>query len=207
MMSVNEIIESSEIVELAPGVIMYKNIFSPENIIELIESESKEDWPYLMWENSETDNGKISSYRMSVQMELNPLQANKIENIPRMKPAAVLWKKIFKNIDAAVYHYRDKYSLELSTDEGYRVLKYPSGGEYSSHCDYGSENGRILSCVGWFNDDFNGGELEFDYFGIKVSPSAGSMVLFPSNYLYRHTAHPVEENNFGIKYAFVTWLR
>ncbi len=206
-MSVNEIIESSEIVELAPGVIMYKNIFSPENIIELIESESKEDWPYLMWENSETDNGKISSYRMSVQMELNPLQANKIENIPRMKPAAVLWKKIFKNIDAAVYHYRDKYSLELSTDEGYRVLKYPSGGEYSSHCDYGSENGRILSCVGWFNDDFNGGELEFDYFGIKVSPSAGSMVLFPSNYLYRHTAHPVEENNFGIKYAFVTWLR
>lgn len=206
-MTPDKIIENQEPIELAPGVILYKNIFSPENIIELLESESQEDWPYLIWENSQTDNGTISSYRMSVQMELHPLQADKIGNIPRMKPVAELWKKIFKNIDASVHHYRDKYSLSLTTDEGYRVLKYPSGGEYSSHYDYGPNNARTLSCVGWFNDDFNGGELEFDYFGIKISPSAGSMVLFPSNYLYRHTAHPVEENSFGIKYAFVTWFR
>ena len=37
----------------------------------------------------------------------------------------------------------------------------------------------------------------------EVKPDTPSLVLFPSNYAYSHTALPVDS---GTKYALVTWL-
>jgi len=56
--------------------------------------------------------------------------------------------------------------------------------------------------VFFLNGDFTGGELEFPYFDVKITPSAGTLVLFPSNFPYGHIAHPVED---GTKYSLVTW--
>jgi predicted 2-oxoglutarate/Fe(II)-dependent dioxygenase YbiX len=36
------------------------------------------------------------------------------------------------------------------------------------------------------NDDYEGGELEFIHFGVKVKPKAGQLFLFPSSYIYEH---------------------
>jgi len=59
-----------------------------------------------------------------------------------------------------------------------------------------------LSIVGLLNDDFEGGELEFfgDY---KLPLTKGSLVIFPSVFLYPHTVLPITK---GTRYSFVSWV-
>ena len=45
------------------------------------------------------------------------------------------------------------------------------------------------------NDDYEGGELEFLHFGVKIKPKAGQLFLFPSAYSYEHRIHPVTSGN------------
>jgi predicted 2-oxoglutarate/Fe(II)-dependent dioxygenase YbiX len=55
----------------------------------------------------------------------------------------------------------------------------------------------------YLNDDYEGGEIEFVNFDIKIKPKAGTLIMFPSNYPYSHIAHPVIS---GTKYAVSTFL-
>lgn len=192
--------------ELASGIFLFKNIFDPANMIDLFEKEGSNDWPYLAWELSPTGSGEVSNYRGSLQMELAPIMLQEVAENNRLHELHKLWQEAFEKINKCVYQYRRIFSLELRRDEGYRVLKYPSGAEYRPHIDYHWENERQLSLVGWFNDDFEGGELVFDNLNLTVPCQAGSLVMFPSNYVYKHHANPVAENSFGIKYSFVTWF-
>jgi predicted 2-oxoglutarate/Fe(II)-dependent dioxygenase YbiX len=45
------------------------------------------------------------------------------------------------------------------------------------------------------NDDYEGGELDFIHFGVKIKPRAGQLFLFPSGYSYEHKVHPVTGGN------------
>jgi hypothetical protein len=88
--------------------------------------------------------------------------------------------------------------------ENFQLLKYSGGEEYKAHYDGGTSIGRCISALCYMNDNYEGGEIEFVNFGIKIKPQAGMMILFPSNYAYSHVAHPVTK---GTKYALVTWVR
>lgn len=196
------------ITELAKGIVRYDNVFDAEDLIQIIEKEASKDWPYLSWAPSATGNSSISEYRTSYQMEIGILLNQDVVSGHRLYRASELWKNMFSAIDGQVFEYRGRYSLGLSSDEGYRVLKYSNGSEYHEHIDWHPENDRQISVVGWLNDDYEGGELYFKHFDLTVKPKAGSLVIFPSNFLYLHAALPVgETNKHDIKYSFVTWLR
>ena len=83
------------------------------------------------------------------------------------------------------------------------VLKYESGGFYKYHTDTHTDFPRQISTITLLNNDYEGGEIEFVNFGIKIKPEPGMLVLFPSDYAYAHVAHPVHS---GTKYAIVTWM-
>ena len=101
--------------------------------------------------------------------------------------------------------YANRFGIkEPLWHEGYNLLKYSDGQEYKAHYDGGTAIGRSISAVCYLNDDYEGGEIEFVNYGIKVKPPAGSLILFPSNYAYTHIAHPVTS---GTKYALVTWIK
>lgn len=191
---------------IAPCVVVYRDVFNPKNIIELIEKEAEQEWPYLVWEYSGTDSGTISEFRTSVQMEMTPVMVEDVEKDNRVYELSNLWMNIFRSVDECVREYRRDYDLHLRSDEGYRVLKYSGGAEYKPHIDYGYSNERQLSLVGWLNDDYEGGELEFTHLGHTIKPSAGGLILFPSSFPYMHAALPVGTNSFDIKYSFVTWF-
>jgi predicted 2-oxoglutarate/Fe(II)-dependent dioxygenase YbiX len=87
--------------------------------------------------------------------------------------------------------------------EPFNILKYQTGQEYKAHFDGGTYTRRSISSILYLNDEYTGGELEFVNYNIKIKPSPGMLVLFPSNYAYSHIAHPVKT---GTKYAIVTWL-
>ncbi len=106
---------------------------------------------------------------------------------------------------AATGPYREKYGItEDLTHEDYSLLRYRGGQEYKAHYDGGTSTARSVSAIVYLNDDYEGGEVEFTNFGVKIKPQPGMLLLFPSNYAYTHIAHPVTS---GTKYAIVTWLQ
>jgi hypothetical protein len=87
--------------------------------------------------------------------------------------------------------------------EPINLLRYQFGQKFDAHYDGGSSTSRSVSPILYLNDDYEGGEIEFVNFDLKIKPKPGSLYLFPSTYAYRHIAHPVTS---GTKYAIVTWL-
>jgi hypothetical protein len=89
-----------------------------------------------------------------------------------------------------------------------RFNKYSENTDMKLHCDHihslfeGERKGiPVLSIVGLLNDDFEGGE--FIMWDNEVIPmSAGSILVFPSNFMYPHRVNPVTK---GTRYSFVSW--
>lgn len=100
--------------------------------------------------------------------------------------------------------YARKHQISTMYHEPYNMLRYEGGQEYKAHADGETSTGRSISAICYLNNDYEGGEVEFVNFGIKIKPEPGMLILFPSNYAYSHIAHPVTE---GVKYAMVTWIR
>ena len=111
----------------------------------------------------------------------------------------------YLSIVAATNDYGKRFKIsETFHHEPYGMLKYRGGQMYGSHHDAGINVPRSVSAVVYLNEDYEGGEIEFVNFGIKIKPLPGMLILFPSNFAYEHVAHPVTK---GTKYAIVTWLR
>ena len=111
-----------------------------------------------------------------------------------------IFNLINESISKYVKEYQNKYFLPELTYFIIEALRYKENEHYVKHYDNGSKHvaQRNTSCVIYLNDDYVGGEIEFVNFNIKVKPVKNSMVLFPSNYPYLHTAHKVTS---GTKYA------
>lgn len=192
-----------ETFEHAPCVVVYHDVFDPNTFVELIEAESRESWSYMQWVTSKTGSSLIaSSYRSSLEMTLQPISTETV--VERLKPIQKSFvDDIFVHVDSCIWDYRNTYDLGLVGMNGWSVLKYSNDAEYHFHHDHSPENQRVLSLVASLGDDCQGGELEFPYFKTVLKLTAGSLVLFPSNFPYSHIAHPVTS---GIKYSLVTWF-
>lgn len=121
------------------------------------------------------------------------------------RAAANIHNQFYTMLLAAVAPYAKKYGInETLYHEHYNVLRYRGGQEYHAHYDGGTDIGRSISAICYLNNEYEGGEIEFVNFGIKIKPEPGMLILFPSNYAYTHIAHPVTD---GTKYAVVTWIK
>lgn len=92
----------------------------------------------------------------------------------------------------------------IAQDEGYFLLKYTPGGEYTMHIDASIRMHRTLTAILLLNDNFTGGELAFPISGLEVKLKPGEIIIFPSNFVFIHTVYPVKS---GIRYAVVTWFK
>ena len=114
-------------------------------------------------------------------------------------------KKSSELISSALHSYKNIFRIEeeIKDVEVYGLLKYSKGEHYNFHYDGTTDSKRSVSVLIYINDDYEGGEIEFPNFKIKIKPKAGTLILFPSNYAYGHIAHPVTS---GTKYVIATWL-
>ena len=101
----------------------------------------------------------------------------------------------------------DHLPLKLQS-EPFQINRYDEGEEYKWHSDQGynylKKRGmftRQFSIVVYLNDDFDGGETEFQFTSVK--PQKGACLIFPSNFMYSHCARPVKN---GVKYSCASWL-
>ena len=185
---------------LAGCIDIYENAWTdPLQTIKDIEEECSKPDGDLHWSRAETlGHGYNQSHRTNYDMgityhaHLGNSTAQKIHNNMNMLLLST-------SID-----YNKRYGVnENLWHEEYNMLKYSNGQEFYAHYDGGTDSGRSLSAIVYLNDDYEGGNVEFVNFDITIKPSAGMLLLFPSNYAYRHKAHPVTS---GTKYAIVTWL-
>ena len=115
-------------------------------------------------------------------------------------------KRLYETLDLATNHYvntlypfcgRNIKNREFSI----HLLKYEVGGFLPAHQDHGISS-RILSTVSYLNDDYEGGEIEFPNSNIIIKPPAGSIIFFPSNFLYVHEVHPIIK---GSRFSLPHW--
>jgi predicted 2-oxoglutarate/Fe(II)-dependent dioxygenase YbiX len=88
------------------------------------------------------------------------------------------------------------------------LLKYSVGGKYEIHTDHYTNSPRHLSIIINLNDNYKGGDLVFTDQKEKeikrLTLSKGSIIFFPSNFMYSHGIQPITE---GTRYSIVAWLQ
>jgi hypothetical protein len=187
---------------VAGCVEVFENVWpDPDKTIKLVEERVTDPNRDMRWEKASTFGGGMYQ-DLRTNKHLGITHYGQLYNDP-----------VFQNIHnqfhalllATTRGYRQRFGVEENFwPEDYNLLKYSDNQFYGKHYDGTSHNSRALSAICYLNNDYEGGELEFVNFKIKIKPEPGMLILFPSSYAYSHIAHPIVS---GTKYAIVTWLR
>lgn len=173
----------------------------PKFTIESIERECMNPNSDIGWQKAGTIGlGAYQDYRTNSYIDLTHTA-----DITENQAIQTVHNMYYSMILGASNSYAKRFQIqEPLFHENYQMLKYSGGQEYKGHYDGSTGIGRCLSAICYLNENYDGGEIEFVNFGVKIKPEPGMLVLFPSNYAYSHVAHPVTK---GTKYAIVTWIR
>jgi Rps23 Pro-64 3,4-dihydroxylase Tpa1-like proline 4-hydroxylase len=103
----------------------------------------------------------------------------------------------------AINEYRKLFpEVASEIDTGYDLLRYKEGQFYTQHTDSFKAQQRSVSCSFLLNDDYDGGEFAFFDREIIIKGAKGSIVMFPSNFMFPHEVMPVTS---GTRYSIITW--
>lgn len=139
-----------------------------------------------------------------------PTDIRNVDQLEISSPEVINEKNSYarKKLDADVFEcfsrVPDLYpeTLCVTQDIGYSLRRMKQGQFYKEHVDQGNTPVAITASV-VLNTDFTGGD--FCLFGEELcfSLNKGSLLTFPSNFLYPHS---VSEVTSGTRYALVTWM-
>ena len=119
------------------------------------------------------------------------------------------WNYIKSEIERIYTFYKAKFPKMMSSKiNQIDLLKYSVGGKYETHTDHFTTSIRALSIIINLNDDYEGGDLIFTDQSEKeikrLKLGKGSIVFFPSNFMYPHSIQPITK---GTRYSIVAWLQ
>ena len=125
-------------------------------------------------------------------------------------PTNLFYFNLIKNeIMKLYFHYKAKFpQIQTQKLNQIDLLKYTVGGKYTTHVDQFTTLPRHLSIIINLNEDYEGGDLIFtdqkeeEIKTIKLKK--GSVVFFPSNFMYPHKIKPIIK---GTRYSIVAWLQ
>jgi|TARA_A100000171_G_scaffold22840_1_gene21244 predicted 2-oxoglutarate/Fe(II)-dependent dioxygenase YbiX len=119
------------------------------------------------------------------------------------------WNYIKQEIERVYTFYKAKFpKMESYKINQIDLLKYNLGGKYEIHTDHYTHSPRHLSIIINLNDTYEGGDLIFTNQQNKeikrLKLDKGSIVFFPSNFMYPHSIQPITK---GERYSIVAWLQ
>ena len=196
------------------GIAYYKNIVNdPIGLINKIEELDKRYLsnssnamrtsvrPWTPWTYGEGENKKTFNMQKFIpqvkDLSPNDIYYNEQKHIS---------SELFGALDRTLEHYTTQlYPFAekniKSREQTMHLLRYDKTGHLPAHQDQGISS-RVLSVLLYLNDDYEGGEIEFRHSKLKFKPEAGSVLFFPSNFLYVHEVYPVTK---GPRYALPNW--
>tara|TARA_S200002703_G_scaffold18526_1_gene15098 strand:- start:19 stop:612 length:594 start_codon:yes stop_codon:yes gene_type:complete len=135
-----------------------------------------------------------------------------LEKNKKVMSQLMYFHKVRKQLEIPLINYCTKFpylgkDIKLKQAD---FLEYSENGHYDIHTDNHSDWGRQLTVIINLNDGYEGGEFVF-YNPIgsaknilhKTQLKQGSVLMFPSNYLYPHKVNPIKK---GKRYSIVCWL-
>ena len=189
------------------GIFCYKGVIKKEfNVIEKLESNLKPegDPDRYSWRPAYVGYKQlIPSYRdcNDFKFKKTDIEFDKSQTSQNLQG---LWQDLYDVKLPVVEDYSKMYNINnLQYWEAFNFIKYGPGQHFQQHHDHGFSYNCTLSLVGYINDDYEGGELEFQLQNLMIKPEAGDLFVFPSNFMYPHRAMPVHS---GTKYSVVTML-
>jgi Rps23 Pro-64 3,4-dihydroxylase Tpa1-like proline 4-hydroxylase len=143
-------------------------------------------------------------------------QASQDQSIKKTMDLAISAQADWKDVDGilhrslgiAIREFREKFPFFKGPfkDIGYNMQRYQAGEYYHWHIDGGSHQfaDRQLVAIWYLNDvEGPGGETEFLFQDVKITPKEGKLVLFPPFWTHEHRAVTVDK---GTKYIATTWV-
>ena len=199
--------------ELALGLVYYTNtVKDPSKIVkDILDLEEKRKnlnnivTNIKEWQPWDYDYGKPEKTIYCWQKWI-PTPENLIKSDPFYEETLSISKRLYDGLESCVNHYKNELypwagrNLK-SREHSMSFLRYEKGGYLPAHSDHGVSS-RTLSCVMYLNNDYKGGDIVFDHAKVTVSPEAGSIVFFPSNFVYVHEVMEITE---GTRYAVPNW--
>jgi len=176
------------------AIVELKNIVNPifiKKLIPFIENKAKDKLTIRSGLNTEVRN--VNGYNLKFK---NPTDL-------------FYWNYIKTEIERIYIHYKIKFPL-MSSNEINQIdlLQYGEGGKYEIHTDHFSTSPRHLSVIINLNNTYEGGDLIFtdqkEKEIKKLKLDIGSVVFFPSNFMYPHCIEPITK---GKRYSIVAWLQ
>lgn len=185
---------------LVDYIAVYKNAISKQLCDNLVIDSENFSWKEFRWSTPDR-------YRKLALKEQKQPQIDTCEPLP---PKYKL--QLTPVIEKCVLEYKEKYVPLLDDIMGITPIKlnrYTTGLGLQQHIDHthsifdGNRKGiPTFSVVGLLNDDFEGGNFIFwdDY---VVPLETGTVIVFPSNFLY---AHRVDKVTKGFRLSLVSWV-
>lgn len=145
--------------------------------------------------------GQLQDHDISVKKTMDLVVSNKPD-----------WRDVdqmlFRSLAATLGEFRNTfvYFKGPFKDMGYQIQRYQPGEFYHWHIDGGSHefSQRQLVALWYLNDvPGPGGETQFLYQGLNVSPEQGKLILFPPFWTHEHRSRVLKK---GTKYIATTWV-
>jgi len=117
-------------------------------------------------------------------------------------------RELFRSLNQALAEFKQAYPFFDGPfkDMGYAIQRTDPGEFYHWHIDGGSHEFAMRQLVAiWYLNTLHdqGGETEFQYQDIQITPEAGKLVLFPPFWTHLHRGNAL---NSGSKYIATTWV-
>lgn len=120
-----------------------------------------------------------------------------------------------KHLFAGVNDYKERYPALNNklyfwgVVEHFNIQHYePSEGFLSWHCERAEpqSNNRLLAFMTYLNDVSDGGQTEWEYLGLSVSPVKGLTVIWPVDWMYLHRGVTSQTQNKTIATGWFSFL-
>jgi predicted 2-oxoglutarate/Fe(II)-dependent dioxygenase YbiX len=178
---------------------VYDNFFDEDFCKVVVSQLDKDPW------NKHSYNDPIANENITYDDDLSIHAIH--DTIEKQKVNKKVWDALYKYIVEDNPPFQ-KWFGAWSGYTGVRFNRYDVNTNMKIHCDHihtifdGNLKGvPILTVLGSLNNDYIGGEfLMFGDYEIKLK--TGSVIVFPSNFLYPHQVNSVKS---GVRYSFVSW--
>jgi len=202
---------------IAPGIVKFSNCFdvTDSEISELksqVDKAFEDNYSFIYDDDGSLMNGVNKSFHIvpaehifslpvSITLDLNYDLVVKLEESIHqtlvkyvcMFPDALrsVWWRTVGHVVA--YPAGTCLDLHSDNDVNYRPGTIPYDQAAVQH---------VISCTAVLNDDFDGGDIYFEYYGINVPVRRGEILFFPSNYVGTHCVKLIQS---GTRLSYVSW--
>jgi hypothetical protein len=184
--------------KIAPGILVYNSdiIFNSIDII------NKNISPFF--QNGMIVNNNTNSYVDLNQRKVKVFNFQKISMCHEDDPINILRKNIENVTYDFLNYYMKKHNISnLEKKHEWEILQYNEGDFFKNHIDDCQAHSRTVSVIIYFNDNYEGGEIEFSSFEVSYKPKSGDVLIFPSSFIYNHN---IKKITSGTRYAAVNWF-